>query len=141
MIAGRRREEEGLELALEGGALNTDDRNLLEYGFARALSKENTFETTQVLAMAIEQDLDVPAHLSAQIDCTRLTYERLRMLAADGASFDMLDLLSGEDQRRAEAVAAFAKGDFATVLAAWTGTPSPANFSAWLSSAKIRQLP
>lgn len=105
-------------------AINTDDRNLLEYGFARALSKENTFETTQVLAMAIEQDLDVPAHLSAQIDRTRLTYERLRMLAADGASFDMLDLLSGDDQRRAEAVAAFAKGDFATVLSAWTGTPA-----------------
>lgn len=105
-------------------AINTDDRNLLEYGFARALSKDNTFETTQVLAMAIEKDLDVPAHLSAQIDRTRLTYERLRMLAADGASFDMLDLLSGDDQRRAEAVAAFAKGDFATVLSAWTGTPA-----------------
>lgn len=105
-------------------AINTDDRNLLEYGFARALSKDNTFETTQVLAMAIEQDLDVPAHLAPQVDRTRLTYERLRMLAADGASFDMLDLLSGDDQRRAEAADAFAKGDYATVLSAWTGTPS-----------------
>jgi spermidine synthase len=104
--------------------VNTDDRNLLEYGFARALSKDNTFETTQVLTMAIEQETDVPAHLTAQIDHTRLTYERLRMLAADGASFAMLDELTGDDQRRAEAVAAYAKGQFDEVLAAWTGQPS-----------------
>ncbi|MHB1082266.1 MAG: fused MFS/spermidine synthase [Prosthecobacter sp.] len=102
--------------------VNTDDRNLLEYGFARALSKDNTFETTQVLAMAIEQDMDVPAHLAAQIDRTRLTYERLRMLAADGASFAMLDDLTGDDQRRAEGVAAFAKGNFNELLTTWTGT-------------------
>ena len=104
--------------------INTDDRNLLEYGFARALSKDNTFETTQVLSMAIEQETDVPAHLAAQIDRTRLTYERLRMLAADGASFAMLDDLTGEDQRRAEAVAAFAKGNFHEVLDSWVGTPA-----------------
>jgi spermidine synthase len=104
--------------------INTDDRNLLEYGFARALSKDNTFETTQVLSMAIEQETDVPAHLAAQFDRTRLTYERLRMLAADGASFAMLDDLNGDDQRRAEAVAAFAKGNFNEALDSWVGTPA-----------------
>ncbi len=101
--------------------INTDDRNLLEYGFARALSKDNTFETTQVLSMAIGQETDVPAHLAAQIDHTRLTYERLRMLAADGATFSIPSDLAGDDQRRAEAVAAFAKGRYDEVLAAWTG--------------------
>jgi len=104
--------------------INTDDRNLLEYGFARALSKDNTFETTQVLSMAIEQDADVPAHLPAQIDRTHLTDERLRMLAADGASFAMLDDLTGDDQRRAEAIAAYAKGHYDEVLANWAGTPA-----------------
>ncbi len=104
--------------------INTDDRNLLEYGFARALSKDNSFETTQVLAMAIEQDMDVPAHLAAQINHTRLTYERLRMLAADGATSSIPSDLDGDDQRRAEAVAAFAKGNFDEVLTTWVGTPT-----------------
>ena len=104
--------------------INTDDRNLLEYGFARALSKDNTFETTQVLSMAMEQETDVPAHLAAQMDHTRLTYERLRMLAADGATSSIPSDLDGDDQRRADAAAAFARGNFDEVLAAWTGTPA-----------------
>lgn len=103
---------------------NTDDRNLLEYGFARALSKENTFETTQVLSMAIKQAMDVPAHLAPQIDRARLTYERLRMLAADGATSSIPADLDVDDQRRAEAAAAFAKGNFDEVLTAWVGTPA-----------------
>jgi spermidine synthase len=101
--------------------INTDDRNLLEYGFARALSKDNTFETTQVLSMAMEKNMDVPAHLAPQIDRTRLTYERLRMLVADGASSAIPADLDGDEQRRVDAAAAFAKGDFAEVLAAWAG--------------------
>ncbi|OYW75978.1 MAG: hypothetical protein B7Z37_10980 [Verrucomicrobia bacterium 12-59-8] len=104
--------------------INTDDRNLLEYGFARALSKDNAFETTQVLSMAIEQEMDVPAHLSSKMDHTRLTYERLRMLAADGATSSIPSDLDGDDQRRADATVAFAKGNFDEVLATWTGTPS-----------------
>jgi len=104
--------------------INTDDRNLLEYGFARALSKDNTFETTQVLSMAIEQEADVPAHLAAQIDRTRLTYERLRMLAADGTTSSIPAELEGDDQRRAEAATAYANGHFDEVLATWTGAPA-----------------
>ncbi|MCF7789488.1 MAG: fused MFS/spermidine synthase [Prosthecobacter sp.] len=104
--------------------INTDDRNLLEYGFARALSKDNTFETTQVLSMAIAQEMDVPSHLAAKIDHTRLTYERLRMLAADGATSTIPSELNGDDQRRADAAAAFAKGNFDEVLTTWVGTPT-----------------
>lgn len=104
--------------------INTDDRNLLEYGFARALSKDNQFETTQVLSMAIAAETDVPAHLVSQIDRTRLTYERLRMLAADGSTFSIPSDLEGDDQRRAEALVAFARGNHEGVLASWTGTPS-----------------
>jgi len=104
--------------------VNTDDRNLLEYGFARALSKDNIFETTQVLSMAIEQETDMPAHLAPQINRTRLTYERLRMLAADGATSSIPSDLDGDDQSRADAAVAFAKGNFDQVLTTWTGTPT-----------------
>lgn len=104
--------------------VNTDDRNLLEYGFARALSKDNQFETTQVLSMAITTKTDVPAHLASQIDRDRITYERLRVLAADGSTFSIPDHLEGDDQRRAGSLAAFARGDHAGVLTSWTGAAS-----------------
>jgi len=104
--------------------INTDDRNLLEYGFARALSKDNQFETTQVLSMAIATETDVPAHLVAEIDRNRITHERLRMLAADGSTFSIPSDLAGDDQRRAEALVAFARGNHESVIAAWTGAPS-----------------
>ncbi|OYW28837.1 MAG: hypothetical protein B7Z47_05445, partial [Chthoniobacter sp. 12-60-6] len=58
------------------------------------------------------------------IDHTRLTYERLRMLAADGAASSIPTDLEGDDQRRAEAVAAFAKGRFDEVITTWVGTPA-----------------
>lgn len=104
--------------------INTDDRNLLEYGFARALSKDNQFETTQVLSMAITTKTDVPAHLASQIDRDRIAYERLRMLAADGSTFSIPDHLEGDDQRRAGSLAAFARGDHAGFLTSWTGAAS-----------------
>jgi spermidine synthase len=104
--------------------INTDDRNLLEYGFARALSKDNQFETTQVLSMAITTETDVPAHLASQIDRNRITYERLRMLAADGSTFSIPSDLEGDAQRRAEALVAFVRGNHEGVLAAWAGSPS-----------------
>lgn len=104
--------------------INTDDRNLLEYGFARALSKDNQFETTQVLSMSVKAETDVPAHLASQIDRNRIVYERLRMLAADGSTFSIPSDLEGDDQRRAGALLAFARGDHAGVLASWTGAAS-----------------
>lgn len=104
--------------------INTDDRNLLEYGFARALAKDNQFETTQVLSMAIAMKADVPAHLASQLDRDRITYERLRMLAADGSTFSIPSDLEDDDQRRAEALVAFARGNPEGVLASWVGEPS-----------------
>lgn len=104
--------------------INTDDRNLLEYGFARALSKDNQFETTQVLTMAIAMKADVPAHFASQLDRDRITYERLRMLAADGSTFSIPSDLEEEDQRRAEALVEFARGNHEGVLASWIGEPS-----------------
>lgn len=104
--------------------VNTDDRNLLEYGFARALSKDNQFETTQVLSMSVKAETDVPAHLVSQIDRHRIIHERLRMLAADGSTFSIPSELEGDDQHRAEALVAFARGNHEGVLAAWTGAAS-----------------
>ena len=101
--------------------VNTDDRNLLEYGFARALSQEGGFDTTQVLAQSLQDGTDLPAHLVPQVDRARLAYERQRMLSADHTSFSLMDELEGDDARRAHACAAYAMGRHERALATWTG--------------------
>lgn len=101
--------------------VNTDDRNLLEYGFARALSQEGGFDTTQVLAQSLQDGTDLPAHLVPQVDRARLAYERQRMLSADHASFSLMDELDGDDARRAHACASYAMGRHERALATWTG--------------------
>jgi hypothetical protein len=102
-------------------APNTDDRNRLEYGFARALAQDSTFNNGQILALARTQQADVPAHLAGQVDRARLQQERLLMLAADGVPFTPPSELQGDDRRRAEAIEAFVDERYAEVLSAWTG--------------------
>lgn len=102
-------------------APNTDDRNRLEYGFARALAQDSTFNNGQILALARTQQADVPAHLAGQVDRARLQQERLLMLAADANPFTTPSDLQGDDRRRAEAVQAFVDQRYAEVLSSWTG--------------------
>lgn len=74
-------------IAAINGERNTDDRNRLEYGFARALSQASAFDAGQVLSMALAANADVPAHLVGQVDARRIQLERLLMLAADDTGF------------------------------------------------------
>lgn len=103
--------------------INTDDRNLLEYGFARSLSGGKDFDTMQVLTQSTGMKADVPAHLAHQVDRARLTQERLIMLAADDSGFSIPLTVAGDDRRRAEALEAFSNQLPDEVLATWTGAP------------------
>jgi hypothetical protein len=104
-----------------GPAPNTDDRNRLEYGFARALAQDSTFDMGQILSVALALKADVPAHLADKVERTRLQRERLSMLASDGHGFEIPSEFHGDDRRRAEAVAAFVDGRYPEVLKAWVG--------------------
>ncbi|MEI6653317.1 MAG: fused MFS/spermidine synthase [Verrucomicrobiota bacterium] len=101
---------------------NTDDRNRLEYSFARALVQDNGFDTSQLLHVAMALTSDVPAHLAQQVDRVRLQQERQLMLAANETGYAMPTELQGDERRRAEAVAAFVEQRYPDVLALWTGT-------------------
>ncbi|MCX5899472.1 MAG: fused MFS/spermidine synthase, partial [Proteobacteria bacterium] len=100
--------------------LNTDDRNLLEYGFARALVQESAFDNSQLLTMAMDMKADVPALLIDQVDRVRLQKERTLILAAEGVRFNFPWELQGDDRRRANAVAAFVEQRYGDVLTLWT---------------------
>jgi len=102
---------------------NTDDRNQLEYGFARGLAHRGTFSPGQLLADAMGLHADVPLHLVNQVDRSRLQLERLLIWAKRGAGADSLPGLQGDDLRRAGAVQAFVEERFSDVLSSWVGKP------------------
>ena len=110
-----------LRIASKDAIPNTDDRNQLEYGFARALARESKFDMGQVLSIARAMKAEVPAHLSDQVDHIRLEQERLLMLAANDTRFSLTSRLQGDDRRRAEAVAAFVEKRYPEVLSKWVG--------------------
>jgi spermidine synthase len=117
----------GPELARAAAAresrVNTDDRNLLEYGFARALHRSGDFESSDLLQVAMRDQIDCPAHLRGQIDPARLLEERLLSSVADGVVFEIPARLQGDARRRAEAMLASIRGDYPAVLQLWAGEP------------------
>jgi spermidine synthase len=110
--------------AAGAAAVNRDDRNLLEYGLARAQFSTDAFQYNELLGLANEGRDATPAHLSDQLDRARLIEARMLMLASRNESFDLPPEVTGEGLQRARAIAASTRGDFANTLALWTGPAS-----------------
>jgi len=121
---------------------NTDDKNQLEYGFARGLAQRGTFNPGQLLADAMEHNADVPTHLVNQVNRSRLQLERLLMWAGERTAADPLPGLLGDDLRRAVAVRAYVEERFTDVLSSWVGKPgSPMEQLLLLESAAASGTP
>jgi spermidine synthase len=109
------------DIARQEKRANTDDANLLEYGFARALTRENRFAVNDILKVALSRELDRPVHLREQIAAGRLLEERMLLFAAEDAPFNVPAELEGEARARAQAIAAYVDEDFARVMQLWRG--------------------
>jgi spermidine synthase len=105
--------------------VNTDDRNELEYGFARALAQQGNFNTGQILYPSMGMNADVPAHLAANVDLSRLQVERLLMWAAEGVRTDRVANLKNDDVRRADGIRAFIDKRYQDVAIQFAGLSTP----------------
>jgi len=106
--------------------VNTDDRNLLEYSFARSLISEHKFSTDQILALASRQRLTLPEQLVGKLDIPKLDDQRLLFFAGRLQKFAIPETVQGEARDRALAIQAYISADYATVLRNWKGeTESP----------------
>jgi hypothetical protein len=100
----------------EGPAVNTDDLNVLELGFARSVGRDLGFSTAQLFSVA-------PAVIGGPVDWDRVDEQRTIMdmvagrkpLAPEGAPPDMA--------KRIHAYAAHMARDPRGVLAAWRDQP------------------
>lgn len=111
------------EIAAQEGRPSTDNNNLLEYHFVRALVQAEPFDTGEILQFAALRGADQPRHLRSQLDPVRMQRERLLVLAASLSPISVPADLPDDLKRSAEVVAAYAVGDSEQVLRSWRGDP------------------
>jgi spermidine synthase len=104
----------------EGEAINTDDRNMLETGFARGVGRDAGFTDTDISAIAHARGEDRPA-LTGAVDWSAVEEQRRAFDAFVGRT-PRATAAGGDDVRaRAAAYTAYATRDLAGVAAAWKG--------------------
>jgi spermidine synthase len=99
------------------GPLNTDDLNVLEFGFARAVGRRGLFDLSEALDLAVARLEDRPAVPDGEVDWDRVTGARLRLYG--GSVGSVWAAASAATQQRAWAVTHHLRGESAAALQAW----------------------
>lgn len=99
------------------GPLNTDDLNVLEFGFARVIGRHGLFDLSEALRAAADRRLDLPDLGGAPLDAERVWETRLRLYP--GGLQVPAELMSPALQARARAVQLSLAGDAGGALQAW----------------------
>jgi spermidine synthase len=101
-----------------GAALNTDDHNSLEFGFARSLGVSGLLDVAAVRQAAAEAGADHPAFVGGTLDLDRLQDERLTVYSSAGEAPPPVKA-GGPLARRADAHALWTQRSRPAALAAW----------------------
>jgi spermidine synthase len=109
------------EIQAQEHLVNTDDRNLLEYSFARSLVREHRFNPDQILALASRRQFSLPEQLVGKLDISKVDEERSLFFAGRLQKFGIPATVQGEVRDRALAIQAYINADYATVLRSWKG--------------------
>ncbi|HIJ64672.1 MAG TPA: fused MFS/spermidine synthase [Candidatus Hydrogenedentes bacterium] len=112
-LAGRRR----------AARLNTDDRTLIEFGFARTLGQKGLFSTTDLFGSAETLGLNRPAVEGGAIDWASVDEQRFHMFAAEGQSLSAPEECTEEQAHRVSALSHFADGRLTDAAEAWHRQP------------------
>ncbi|MGE0454943.1 MAG: fused MFS/spermidine synthase [Vicinamibacteria bacterium] len=108
-------------IRLEHTAVNTDDRNLLEFGFARSVGRHGLFDLGEVRDAAARAGEDRPALEGGEVDWEQVGDERRALYAGAGAG----ETLTDAQAARLEALNLATRGDAAGALAAWRRQERP----------------
>lgn len=121
-------EHVAMAFSRDAPALNTDDRPVIEFGFARSLGRDS-FGTTDIIAAATRSRGDRPRSLRGAIDWD--------LVAANRAS---LAYLPSKDARN-EFARIYGASEFGSAAAAWKAAPwTPANSRQLASVAHVLAL-
>jgi spermidine synthase len=102
--------------------INSDDRNVMEFGFARGVGQSALFQSDELRHLAHERREDRPA-VEGEVDWARVDEERLATLTAEGVPASPLSDLSASLQHKAAAFARYEEGSLGEVRALWLTAP------------------
>lgn len=109
--------------ASEPGPLNSDDKNALEFGFARAVGTRGLFEIRELARLARTRGEDRPQPFEGAVDWSRVADERRRLGGLLDGEWAALD---AAERARASAYVDYQNGDFAAAVSAWRSQPRAA---------------
>lgn len=101
-----------------GDLLNTDDRTIIEYGFARSLSASVRFDTADLIELARGRGLDRPV-VQGEVDWQRVEEERGLLSAVDGSQPQFSPKFDLASAHRSHAVQHWVSGEFEAALRDW----------------------
>ena len=109
------------EMAGEPGTvLNSDDRNFVEFGFARSVGRFKGFDIPQLREAAHRRQADRPLSLGGRIDWTRVDDQNVALHLLLGQSTPVpYSFLDHEQSLRVAAEAAYIDGNVAQALQLW----------------------
>jgi hypothetical protein len=110
-----------------GTILNTDDRNFVEFGFARSVGRFKGFDIPQLREAAHRRKADRPSSLSGEIDWRRVDEQNIAINLLLGQTPPPVYSFLDPDQRlRASAAAAYLEGNVGEALQLWRSLSRPA---------------
>jgi hypothetical protein len=106
--------------AAPGAIINTDDRNVIEYGFARTLGRTVAgFSIAALREEAIAMDAHRPVVAPGAVDWRRVEDHRQMMIALAGGTVAAPPDPTPEQLARTEVLGRYWQGDAAGMVAAW----------------------
>jgi hypothetical protein len=112
-------------LAEEGkGQINTDDRNVIEYGFARTVGKSSTgFSIRGLREQAAELRAHRPAIAESDVDWDRVEGHRQILFAVSDGTIVLPREAGAEQKARAAVLERYRRADTRGMVAAWEASP------------------
>jgi spermidine synthase len=99
--------------------LNTDDRTIIEFAFARSVNLPNGFQLPNLRMSAKAAKADRPEVLKGEVDWDRVEEARISMYGSLNRAEQIRASLNGEQKNRAAAFASYLDGDLAAAWREW----------------------
>ncbi len=110
---------------LEGATVNTDDRTLVEFGFARSLTAHGTIHATDVMALARAKGVERLDIAGVDTSPATIIEERGAYGISLGATAIAPSEASADQRERFAALNQWTAGDYGSALAHWRAQPQP----------------
>lgn len=104
---------------LVAGPLNTDDRTLIEFSFARSVSRANGFQIANLRASAHDALADRPQYVDGEVDWPLVDEARLSLFGQLSRAEQSQATWTAQQRSRAAAFASYDDGDLSAARVAW----------------------